>query len=448
MTKEQIKEILIRTFICFNYSLLLLPWASEIFAPSLGAMWMVKLLICWFFIALISQLLSLSFNRNSTLSKPHTNARAELFLAILLTIIGILGSLIVPYILMPNLGDRFLLDSALSVITFTLWVIYIYLSGVSSLRNLINTRLLSYGLVVISVYSLSFRSSRAFIISLLCFIAYIFLSALLFVFTFKKNVKMVSFGISSVIILGFIIGGIKGWIGMTIGWIYKNIIAKFILFLFTLASYFLNGKTFAPDTIKDNVVKDPSEVSQTVDNLQTIKPNASAKSLFSIIAGIMKVILPLIMLFLICYVLFKIIYKLIKHFNLKEIDITTVETTDELKEFVRPEIHITDFATRSGKLTKKIQRAIYGPSFEDRIKKMLKNILLKMQMNLFPLKPSYTPNEIKEIITQGDEALFNEYNRIKYGNKTLTKEEFIIAEESYERLKTLISYNYITNKIA
>ena len=60
-----------------------------------------------------------------------------------------------------------------------------------------------------------------------------------------------------------------------------------------------------------------------------------------------------------------IIYKLIKRLYLKERD----KTTDELKEFVRPEIHITDFGMRSGKIAKKIQRAIYGPSFEERIKK-------------------------------------------------------------------------------
>jgi hypothetical protein len=427
MNKTDIKEIFIKILIFINCSLTILPWASKIFSWSFEPLWIVKLFGCWVLLAIFVMTIVIM------LSKGLLKRLKEGGRVLLTTILGILSSFLMSYFM--ALGTQYFYEIfiLLSLITLFIWVMAVYIAGVSPYTELLNLKYLSVGLISMSLYSICFRDDNSLVISWTCFIFYLTLSSMLFVFSSRRNVKMVSFGVVFIILVCFIMGTLRGWLLKIIYWIYINIVAKLLVVFINILIFFSKDLFAIEGKDRSSTTDSVSNLTESLDNLENMYQSSNQH-----FSPFIKNLAVIFIIILACLLTFFIIQAVIKRLYFKK---KKEEQAMEEKEFIFPDISLSGITARTSRFISKVWNSVYGSSLEERVRKMLREVLLQAKKKMYPIKPSTTPNEAENIIDQKphmQEPLIKLYNDVRYGEKTLSQQEFDHAVESYQNMRNNI----------
>lgn len=424
MFKTDIKEILIKALIFINCSLTILPWTSEIFSWSFGPHWILKLFGCWVLLAVFAITIVIVLFRG-LLKKLKVCLRV-----LLTTILGVLASFLMSYLMTQGVQYFYELFVLLGLITLFIWVMAVYIAGVFPYTELLNFKHLSFGLVSLSLYSLCFRSGNSLEISWACFILYVSLSSLLFIFSAGKNVRMVSFGVASIILICFFIGALRGSLVKAIHWLYINIFTKLLMVFIDIITFFSMGFFTLETKNKAETPDSESNFTENLDNFENIYQSSSQH-----FNPIIKRSAVILVIFLACLAAFLVIHAVIKHLYFKK---RKEGQEVEEKEFILPHIKLSGITQRTSQLISIIRYSIYGSSLEEKVRKMLREVLILAKKKSYPISPSTTPNEAENIITKNphtQDPLFKAYNDVRYGEKKLSQQEFDQAVESYDNMR-------------
>jgi hypothetical protein len=427
MNTTYMKEILIKILVFVNCSLTILPWASEIFSWSFGPYWIVKLFGCWLLLAIFALTIVIILFREM-LKKLKVGVRV-----LITTILGILSSFFISYLMTQGVYYFYELFILLGLITLFIWVMAVYIAGIYPYTELLNLKHLCLGLLSLSLYSLYFNSGNSLEMSWTCFILYLALSSLLFVFSAGKNVRMVGFGVGFIILVCFIIGALRGFLLNMIYWIYINIVAKLLMVFINIITFFSTDLFILEAKSRPGTTESESNFTESLDNFENMYQTSNQQ-----FSPIVKRSAVLFVIFLACLAAFLIIQAVLKRLYFKK---KKEELEIEEKEFILPDISLSVITRRTSRLISKVRQSIYGTSLEEKVRKMIKEILLLAKKTNYPIKPSTTPNEVENIITQKkhtQDPLIKAYNDVRYGEKTLSQQDFDQAAVSYQNIRSSI----------
>ncbi len=393
MVKGQLRDTGTKTIIFLNFLFCFLPWITEVFMPYYGALRILLLVGFWVIYTFLAQ------NFILCVQKGKLKKTDEVIRAIIATAVGIISAAFLSYFLIPDKSIGFIVT--LGFFSIIVWMISIFLAGTAHYRNLIKLKYNFYGFIVLSLYAVCFRFNKAVIISFMCLLAYLSLSSVLIILAYGKKRKMVSTGIGIILMVGFLIGASNKWIGDSISWTYRNVISKALIIAVEGSGYVMQRLFIDLQDNGAGTYERSIERLKYYEKIGEIIREKRGKVDLTLLAW--KLARTVLIIALMVWVFLIIMLLLYRFYHNKPRD----DDELEYKKFIFPDFNSTETIRRAGRTVwTVIHHSIYGSSYEERIRKMFRAIVIRMYHYLYPVTKSSTPNEIMELVTDTEDTFF------------------------------------------
>lgn len=407
-------------FLCF------VPWISQLYMSYLGVTLFLTLILAWLIMALIA------------ITIPYLLKKVTKAIRIIMVMCGLASAVFVPLLYIQSIRIVFVLPIFLGIISLVVWITA---SGLSiplikdTGERFEHGKSLIIGLLPLVLFAIVFPQSNQ--MAYICFLGYLML-AVLWMFQWDAANFLTSLSVTGTIFVGTLFLGVMRDTVLTfLDWVYRVIIVNSLLGVISIiASIFLKN---LPEQIEVRSIVRMKEFMKNMDE------NAKLGKLFppSSEMTFSKQIIPWILFIILIIILVCISYWMINRIKEKNMEMKRREIVESIHE----EYHLAEHIWSKVKgILKQLKLENLSSTREGRVRWMYRKIIQRMIQGAFHVSKSKTPLEVMKDLS-GSEELIPVYNKVRYGEKKVTSDEYERAEREFKQVMEELKLKLIrTNK--
>lgn len=410
------KIILRKSILCLVYLSSVYPWAAQLLAPFIGWNRVYLLGICWLVIGCIAQIF------------PFIGKKDVAWIRIAMSIVALGSSFIMGGLFAASSGSIAIV--IIVVLTTMMWIIALVISRLDFISGYMKGRSLFLCLLILSIHAVVFPAAA--VLSYVSFLVCVSSSSALLL-KWDSDHRSISGVITIfVFIVALLFGSLRDVIVMAAWLFYRYIIVNVILAMLFPLGYISRGLMDPFNVGKEAQPKAEDTLPESQDLTKSdVKPDTAAYHFLQTLMPYIKIALLIVLVLAMAY----IIYRIIRKYSLKK----TSKVSDwERKESIQPD------KTISQMLMEKVRNLLHpnkgnplGFSPEGKIRKMYRDILIRMRKKNLSINHTTTPLEAMELLPKPEE-LFPLYNDVRYGEKKITSDQLNRAEQSFHETKDIL----------
>ena len=304
------------------------------------------------------------------------------------------------------------------------FLVLVFMFGLSSVppEQFVKTPLFILGMLVLSFEYAAMPDSRA--LTGLCFAGFLFGVLLLMLIVAKRNRLVAILGMVLVAGIAVFVTLFSSEFLLVLGWLRDYVLAPVIMALAYVFGLILNLINFDWDSEGPRLIETPTpEPGEATPIPLTTSEPGTVTSVGNTGAAVLVAIV-MIAAVVILYILIKR-HQANRRPKLPPRELRAKLTAEEIAQFLREE--------------SQLQEAQLGRN-EMRIRRIMRGTLRRMYRMLYPITQADTVNQAHATLNRKLEKyfeyqLFPLYDRVRYGNGTVTQQELEAAEKDYKDIK-------------